>query len=217
MCKYYDSIPGGETCTYKEDVDDKTIIYYKSGFPKGKNPLICQYKKFNLVKNKHIPKEVFESSLEYRLKVLAGIIDTDGYIKSKNALGGMSFSIEMSRKELIQEITLLARSCGFRCSCSERTRGRGYLDTHFVYSQTGYTVLIKGNIDKIPTLVKRKQISMKRVSDPFITKLDVKPVGKGEYVGITLEYTGKKTDNLFFLKDFTVVHNCGSNPTMRTS
>lgn len=160
---------------------------------------------------------MFASSLKYRLKVLAGIIDADGYVKSKNALGEMSFSIEMSRRELIQEITLLARSCGFRCSCSFRTRGRGYFNNHFVNSQTGYVVTIKGDIDKIPTLVKRKQISMKRVLDPFITKLDVKPAGKGEYVGITLEYTGKKTDNLFFLKDFTVVHNCGSNPTMRTS
>lgn len=217
VCKYFESIPGGETCVYKEDINDKTTIYYKSGFPKGKNPIINQYKKYNLVKNKHIPKEVFESSLEYRLKVLAGIVDTDGYVKSKNAIGGMSFEIEMSRKYLIDEITLLARSCGFRCKLSERTRGRGYFDGHFVNSQTGYIVTIKGDVDRIPTLVRRKQVSMKRILEPTITKLDVEPAGIGEYIGITLEYTGKKTDNLFFLKDFTIVHNCGSNPTMRTS
>lgn len=217
VCKYFETISGGETCTYKENLDDKTTIYYKSGFAKGKNPIITQYKKYNLVKNKHIPKEIFESSLEYRLKVLAGIIDTDGYVKSKNVVGGMSFEIEMSRKNLIEEIAMLARSCGFRCKLSERTRGRGYFNGHFVNSQTEYTVTIKGDIDRIPTLIKRKQVLLRRISESTITKLDVEQAGIGEYVGITLEYTGKKTDNLFFLKDFTIVHNCGSNPTMRTS
>lgn len=92
------------------------------GCRRNHNPLIEQYRKFGLINNKFIPLQVYQSSMAYKLQVLAGIIDTDGYVKSKNSKGGQSYAIEMSRKDLILDIKRLAESCGFKVSYSERIR-----------------------------------------------------------------------------------------------
>ena len=47
-----------------------------------KNPLKIKLDKYNLVNNKHIPVEYICNSKDIRLKVLAGIIDTDGSVSN---------------------------------------------------------------------------------------------------------------------------------------
>jgi replicative DNA helicase len=224
VVNYFDSIKDGHTNIYTENQSDLCRIYYKTGFKKGNNPLTLQYKKFNLINNKHIPKEVYQSSLNYRMQVLAGIIDTDGFIKSKTNKSGASYEISMSRPELIADIGKLAASCGFKVSYSDRIRNENRIiieangnEQTLTGESHEYSVLIKGDIINIPVRVSRKKINSQRITDPYITKLDVTPNGIGNYVGITLKNYGLQTDNLFFLKDFTVVHNCGSNPTLLTS
>ena len=59
------------------------------------NVLRQSYSKYSLINNKHIPKEVFYSTLDYKLKVLAGLIDTDGSL-NKN----LRYDISQSRQEL---------------------------------------------------------------------------------------------------------------------
>ena len=50
------------------------------------------------------------------------------------------------------------------------------------------------------------------------TNLSIHKLDKGEYFGITLRtYGNEKTDNLFLLEDFTIVHNCGSFPKLITT
>jgi replicative DNA helicase len=122
VVQYFDTIDGGYTYSYREKPDSKCMIYVRRGCKRNHNPIIEQYRKFGLYNNKSIPLQVFQSSLSYKLKVLAGIIDTDGYVKSKNAKGGQAYAIEMNRKHLILEIKRLAESCGFKVSYSERIR-----------------------------------------------------------------------------------------------
>src|SRR5439155_12780716 len=51
--------------------------YRISGKPKNRNTFLDSLKKYNLINNKHIPNDFLYNSREVRLKVLAGIIDTD--------------------------------------------------------------------------------------------------------------------------------------------
>ena len=80
---------------------------------KNQNKLLKIYRKYNLIDNKHIPKEVYYAPIEYRLKVLAGLIDTDGNLKKGSSSYSFNYEISMSRENLINEIAELARSCGF--------------------------------------------------------------------------------------------------------
>lgn len=208
IINYFNSIPGGYIDVYKEG---NCEIIYKTGYANGKNPIIQDYKRLNLFENKHIPKEVLNSSIEYKLKVLAGLIDTDGYIKSPNKKG-KSFEIEMSRKDLIYQISELARTCGFKTHLSERVR----YDSRFKKQTHSYIVTILGNICIIPVLLTRKKVTELRESSVNSTGLKITAIGRGTYYGFTLD-NGSEKDHMFFLDDYTIVHNCGSNPKLADS
>jgi replicative DNA helicase len=62
---------------------------------KDSNNLLMRLKDYNLIDNKHIPKDYLLNSREVRLQVLAGLLDSDGYlynnvfeISQKNDIGG---------------------------------------------------------------------------------------------------------------------------------
>jgi hypothetical protein len=80
-----------------------------------------------------------------------------------------------------------------------------------------YTVTIKGELTSIPVQLPRKKINLSRVTTVNSTRIDVTPIGKGLYYGITLKSYGLESDNLFFLSDYTIVHNCGSNKILTDS
>ena len=223
VINYYDTFDDGYTYSMKERPDNKCMIYSRKGCKRNHNPIIGQYRKFGLINNKSIPLQVFQSSLVYKLKVLAGIIDTDGYVKSKNAKGGQAYSIEMNRKGLILEIKRLAESCGFKVSYSERIRDNAwkYKKGFTQYNHTGtlysYSILIKGEISRIPVRVARKKIFLSRVQTVNSSAIKINKLGVGNYYGITLKSYGLESDNLFFLSDYTIVHNCGSNKILTDS
>lgn len=71
---------------------------------------------------------------------------------------------------------------------------------------------------RIPTKIHRKQVTSTRKCDCYSTSIKINNIGIGEYYGFTLEsYGDPETDNLFFLEDFTIVHNCGSNKHLAKS
>ena len=61
---------------------------------------------YNLKSNKHIPDDYKYNSVEVRLQVIAGLIDTDGY------LSGSTFEIIQKNEKLAQDIVEIARSVG---------------------------------------------------------------------------------------------------------
>jgi len=198
------------------DTKYKLLSYYIKGYGVRNNKTLNIFKKYNLIHNKHIPKEVFYSTLDYRLKVLAGLIDTDGNIKRGTSSYSFNYEIAMSRENLIDDICLLAQTCGFSTKKTTRIMKKGYK-----LNSISYRVSIKGDIKKIPILVKRKQIpdDYKETSNKLSTGIDsIENIGEEEYFGITLKaYGDEKTDNLFLLEDFTIVHNCGSFPKLITT
>lgn len=151
----------------------------------------------NVYNNKHIPKSYMTSSIELRLQLLAGLVDTDGYSDKKK--GVIEFG--MSRKDLIEQIRFLVLSCGLSCSKVMHKISNYNTDT--------YRVFISGNLSIIPILTSKKSF------EDYIpqttgrrNKVDVEYIGKGEYVGIQVDGENDNERKLI-LEDFTISLNSG--------
>jgi len=150
--------------------------------------------KLNLVKNKHIPSSYMNASLTQRLELLAGIIDTDGHLSAKN-----TYSIAMSRKELVFQIYHLAKSCGLDVSeVKEKTTN---------FETKAYLVRITGD-ESIPCRLARKKSESRLNYKSRRGKMDIIPIDVGRYVGIQLE-TESDSERRLILEDYTVSMNCG--------
>ena len=166
------------------------------------NPFKELLKKYNLVKNKHVPKEYIVNDKETRLKVLAGIIDTDGTVQRNGTR--IVISQGMMHKSIIDDITLIARSLGFYCSRTIKKTSW----THNGEKKNGeaYNLNISGDIGIIPTLLPRKKCVTNRVHSIRTTgRITVTDAGIGDYIGFELNRNQR-----FVLEDFTVTHNCAN-------
>jgi replicative DNA helicase len=162
-----------------------------SGYGRFKNPLRNRFKELNLFRNKHIPSVYLQNSEEVRLKVLAGIIDTDGYL-DKNV-----FYITQKSARFAKDIFLLANSLGFRCVM--RSKSKAIKSIGFVGKY--YDISISGAIQTIPTRLKRKQI------DHISKKYDRRQIGyktsMGGYHQMTEVIVGG--NGRFLLGDGTII------------
>ncbi len=142
---------------------------------------------------KHIPYYYKVNSRENRLKLLAGILDSDGYTN----LNGYVFVNK--NKILADDVLFVARSLGFFAE-SKRFTAHSQNGTVGTY----YKVNISGDCSVIPVLTKRKKVNVRRMNKDILRTgiKSVKSVGLGEYFGITLD-----GDHEYLLEDFTVTHN----------
>lgn len=175
---------------------------YKQGLIKvldrERNQVWDEFVKLGLKNNKHLPDIYLRNSKEVRLQVLAGIIDTDGcyasYSSEKN-IGHFQLGFGSKAKALKDQIKALIISCGFKV-------------TENYYKPTDATTLIIfGEIDTIPTKIKRKKAPKGDYSRSVNEyKFSVTPIGKGEYYGFEVD-----GNNLFLLANGIVVHNSGKS------
>ncbi|MHA1789179.1 MAG: Hint domain-containing homing endonuclease [Candidatus Helarchaeota archaeon] len=147
--------------------------------------------KLNLYNNKHIPNIYKLNSRKNRLELLAGLLDSDGcYQKKAN-----TFLFSNSSKTLIKDVLWLARSLGFYCSKSSFFNKK--------YKKTYYVVYISGNLNTIPTKIKRKKAKERKINkNHLVTGFKIKKLKNDRYYGFEVD-----KDSLFLLKDFTIVHN----------
>jgi hypothetical protein len=147
--------------------------------------------------NKHIPEQYIKSSIDSRLQLLAGLIDSDGYSnKKKNAI-----EIGMSKKHIIESIRLIALSCGISCSnISEAITN---------FNTISYSVSLSGDLARIPIITKKKSF------EEYVpktkgrrNKVSVEYIGKGDYVGIQVDGENDNERKLI-LSDFTLSLNSG--------
>jgi hypothetical protein len=172
---------------------------------KGCNHIIEALKKYNLFKNKHIPFEYKITSREARLKLLAGIIDTDGYLDFKG------YDIIQKSEKLMDDIIFVARSLGFtankkKCKKSCMYKGEKKEGTY-------YRCIIYGKgVEEIPCKVSRKQIkeNNSRNKNNLVSGFTVVPKGVGEYYGFELD-----GNRLFLLDTFDVVKNSGKSSLIK--
>jgi len=140
--------------------------------------------------NKHIPEEYLFSSIDQRLELLAGLIDSDGTLEKSR------YKITNTDKSLLLQAQELARSLGFRAVIS-RGRVSGVTNT------LRYDLTVTGDISEIPCKVKRKQskcTSTKKGSN--INNIYIEPIGIDKFYGFEVD-----KDHLYLLKDYTKDHN----------
>jgi hypothetical protein len=182
----------------KENTEAVTYVY--SSKNKGlKNELYDNkfhqtLKKCNLLNNKHIPDIYKFNSKENRLKILAGIIDSDGhYQKNSN-----QYEITLKNEQLIDDILYLSRSLGFSCTKKNvQKRCKDFVGDYF-------NLIIYGNgIEEIPVLLERKK-SHERIKNKNSSyySFTIDKVEDNYYYGFEID-----KNHRYLMGDFTVTHN----------
>ena len=157
------------------------------------NPAWQGFEKLGIVSNKHIPQSYISNAQSTRLKLLAGLIDSDGTYKQHG------YIITSANERLAKGIKQLADSLGFRTTIKKIKTACGD------YRGIAWRVGINGNVWEIPCLIERKKYKkngIKPNKDKTLSYISVKSIGKGKYAGFSVD-----SDHLFCLEDGTVVHN----------
>ena len=177
--------------------------YRLADYKIGKHPLKNQLQKYNLINNKHIPTDYIVNDRETRLKVLAGIIDTDGCVQRDGKR--IIISQGLNHENLVNDIIFLARSLGF--VCSKTIKNTTWTLNGEKKKGKAYNINISGeNIVDIPTLLPRKKLSNERHDSSRTTGyLKINDIGNGDYVGFEID-----SNQRFVINDFTVTHNCAN-------
>ena len=167
------------------------------------NPLMDILKGYNLINNKHISDDFLRNSRENRLKLLAGIIDTDGCVLNN----GKRIQIIQVNPKLSEQIILLCRSLGFITNYKIVERKGVKLPNRekLTDCKNQYRINISGEkLDEIPTILNRKKcISSKPNKNYKHTSISVEAIGEGKYYGFLLD-----GDHTFVSNDFTSLKNC---------
>lgn len=154
--------------------------------------LVSKLRAIKVLNNKHIPDDYLYNSEEVRLKLLAGLIDSDGY-NSNNC-----YEIIQKRRHLALQIKYLADSLGFRVSINEK-----YSSLYGNVFGPYFRIYISGDTDRIPVKIKRKRAhTRKSIKDWHVTGITVEEDKIDDFYGFELD-----KDGLFLLEDMTVTHN----------
>jgi len=166
---------------------------------------------FDLYNSKHIPDIYKYNSRDTRLKLLAGLIDTNGYLGVDN-----TFEIIQKSDRLANDILYLVRSLGFACysrittktirkvPCKLQYPSKHMEDETLVITKNYNRMTIWGNgLEKIPVLCKRKKARPRNINkDALCGVITVNHVGIDNYYGFETDGNHK-----FMLDNFVVTHN----------
>lgn len=162
------------------------------------NKFLTILRNLNLINNKHIPKNYKCNSRENRLKLLAGLIDSDGYYSSSSNL----YTIVQKNNKLTQDIVYLSRSLGFACYTKKQNKNCYYKEVkkEGIYN---YIIIYGDKLNEIPTLCKRKQsVERIQIKDALVSGITIKSLGYDNYYGFELDGNHK-----YLLGNFIVTHN----------
>ena len=81
---------------------------------RGTNPIRNALRYLHVLNNKHIPEIYMMNSVKVRTDLLAGLLDTDGYLQNN------VYEFVQKRKELAHQTMMLARSLGIYATVIER-------------------------------------------------------------------------------------------------
>jgi DNA-directed RNA polymerase beta subunit len=172
-------------------------------------PLKKYLRKYNLLNNKHIPNDYITNDRETRLKVLAGLIDTDGSVRAE----GHEIRICQgpANYRIIEDAYTLAMSLGFSCGIKEGTsQWSDEKSGNKKFGRYKELIITGHKICEIPTLLARKKLMsienetlLLRSKSFMCSKFNLVEVGVGPYVGWQLHDKRGR----FCLKDGLAVHN----------
>jgi len=171
-----------ETILQKQSMTSK---YFKEAKNTRRNYFIDSLKELNLWGNKYIPYIYKTNSRENRLKLLAGIIDTNGYVKNN------MIEIVQKREQLARDIEYLALSLGFMAIFKQVNKTSRITGIY-------YKVNIFG--ENLNQIVKYKKLYPRYRAN--VHGFQVNNIGEGDYYGFEVDGNGR-----FLLSDFKVTHN----------
>lgn len=191
----------GDNVDYDITCDRDSEAYDLLDDKRYPNSIRTALKDLNLIDNKHIPDIYKKNNREIRLRLLAGIIDSDGYSDKK-----MDFDLLFTNKLLSEDIVYVARSLGFsayikECEKSYNCERKG---KRYKGKVKAYRFNISGDgLSDIPVVaLKRRILNRKQKKDVLVTGIKIVPENIGEYYGFEISGNGR-----FLLGDFTVTHN----------
>lgn len=179
-----------------KDNQSNSYVYSNGNRGGTPNPVTELLRKYNLLNNKHIPYEYKVNSRDIRLRLLAGLADSDGYVNRN------SYQFTLKSKQLADDICFLARSLGFAAYCNKVQKTIKPLDFTGEYFQVG----ISGDLSCVPVILERKKCRT-RAGEPFKSVLvtgikEIITEDEDEYFGFVID-----GNHRFLLGDFTVSHN----------
>lgn len=188
-------LPDGYYCRVVKYGDKCQIIKILCNtHTRGDNKIRQFFISSSINNEKVIKNEYLVTSREKRLRLLAGLLDSDGYNDGRGC-----FQISTKWECLGEQILFLARSLGLAAYMSKVMKRAGADKEYKPY----YSISISGNTNIIPTVVKRKQSAERKITkDALRVGFRIDDIGQGEYFGFTLDGNGR-----FILDDFTVTHN----------
>lgn len=192
----------GMTTTILSD-KNVPVIYLKNKVYNHKNPIKDTLQYYGILNRKDIPNDYLHGSVEDKLQLMAGLIDTDGHFSKRDRI--YTFSQCESRKHIVDKLAFIARSLGFKCSLHMyKTAGTKHICGNKSTCQNTYTLRIIDGLYDIPCKIARKKHHwVQKRTKRTLTNFKVSYSHIGKYKGITTD-----GDHFFVLKDFTVVHNC---------
>lgn len=182
--------------------------YYKTNAPLGKKINLANdfdkirraLRKYNLLdtksENKFVPHQYKIASQDERMQLLAGLIDTDGYLDTR----GRNYEIITKSEQLAKDIAFIARSVGLSAFETKK-----YNKT---YNRLYNRINIGGPIEKIPVRVPRKKLTStkKPKKRHWVCNFKITQKEPGDYYGFTVD-----RDNLYLSSDLGIIRNCGKS------
>jgi replicative DNA helicase len=154
-----------------------------------------ELRQLGVLHNKHIPQAYLINSTEYRLRLLAGLIDSDGHLDPVSN----GYEITQKNKQLASQIKFLGDSLGFRTSLKKKRATISSIG----YESEVWRVRLYGDIERVPVRVARKK------AQPWASPVDWRMTGISVEFDKEDDYYGFEIDgnHLFLLADCTVTHN----------
>lgn len=200
------------SCEYR--IVDKERFLHKDGFKNGQygvNRLHRWLEDLNLCvgcEYKYIPDQYKFGSVEQRIELVKGLMDTDGYI-SKD--GSMMFA--NTSKQLIDDFVEVIRSLGLLCTVVRKNPASGgvYNGRAIFGTKFSYNVYIKGNPDIFYLPRKRNRIRFNRKFSNKVAIVDIKWLGEQEQQRCIMV---DNPNHLYLTRDYIPTHNSFKGASM---
>jgi hypothetical protein len=179
------------------------------------NTLTKYLREYNLMGcnsfTKFIPKEYLYNSIENRILLLQGLMDTDGWIQINNFRTGKGHTSQpyfcTVSKQLKDDFTLLIQSLGGVCYVTEKQgkyKAKG--EKEYKYSAINYRICIN-----LPNEIRNQIFKLNRKKERITPQLNIinRTISSIEYIGEDLAQciTIDSPTHLYLTDNFIVTHN----------
>lgn len=186
--------------TVKRSAKDNNSLAWEVNFvgtKKVDNILYHKIKMLNLAEKlsieKFIPFDYKTGDRNQRLELLAGLIDTDGYLDRRSNV----FEYTTSSKQLCEDVRFICKSLGLRVNHRVKT----------AKCNVAYILQISGNVEMLPLRVPRRKPRPSKLNKRTdVTGFKVEKLPIDDYYGFTLD-----GDHLYLDSEFVIHHNTGKS------